>query len=156
MRETHTDLDPFFNAIQDIRGKNAGGCLWFAYVFWLWLKDNNLPTDSFGIVQYQYRGEGCIEHNQKWIDGKMEGRNCVSSSHFTWYYEGLEWDADGEFQDEGYRDEARELAGLNEPHGSLVDDFCKNALRYAGWNDWFDRDTARDTLQERFGFQIPA
>lgn len=153
MREAHTDLDPFFDKIRNIPRKNSGGCLFFGYVFWLWLKAHGLPTESFEIVQYDYDGQAS-RHNMKWIEGQKE--QVVSSAHFTWMYEGIEYDADGEYVRRRHDVTPLVLSGLNTQHGSLVEKFCKNALRDRDqWNETFDRDSAVRKCRSRFDMKIP-
>lgn len=150
---SNTNLCPFFDLIEDIPSKNAGGCLFFVYVFWLWLKHNDLPTESFAINQYDWHSGVCAAKNMEWIATKGSKAIAASSKHFTWTYEGEEYDADGEYEDPAPK---TELAGLNTPHCNLVDRFCQSALGNGEWNTWFDRDGARKILKERFCFEIPA
>ena len=153
MSKTNRTVAPFFKKLNNIHNKNAGGCLFFAYVFWLWLKRNDLPTESFEIVQYDYNGD-CSRHNLRWIAGQK--KHAISSAHFTWMYEGIEWDAAGEFNNRRSDCVRRVLEGLNTRYASLVERFCKVALRDRDqWNVSFDRDSAVRKLRRRFDMKIP-
>lgn len=140
-------LDPFFDAIEPIRYKNNGGCLFFAYCFWKWLKENGHPTESFEIVQYDWSDKLAIKRNLRFIEGS---ENVPSSSyHFTWLYtidgEELEYDAEGVYYP-GLN--AREvLTGLNTKFVSLVDEFCIKALNESDWNSRFNREEAIEIVE---------
>lgn len=146
-------LDKFFDELVDIPDKNYGGCLFFCYVFWLWLLENNLPTESFQILQHDYSERSAL-HNLEWINGNRS-INAGSSSHFTWMYEGVEYDAEGEYTRNDDYDEIVELAGLNTAHCNLVGEFCINALTYGEWNCDFDRRGAISIVEDRLGVVIP-
>lgn len=139
------DLDNFFNPISSIEYKNRGGCLFFCYCFWLWLKKNGYDTSSFQIKQYCYDGAN-IEHNLDWLEGDIDGAQ--SSSHFTFIYKGIEYDGDGEACIEPYSDYPQKiLDGLNANVCCLVEDFCVSALNDAPWNDTFDRESAIERVE---------
>lgn len=136
-------LDGFYEHIEGISSPNAGGCLFMCYFFWKWLQKNNLPTESFEIVQYEGWGDdNSIEHNIQWIDecdiNDGADHHPISSHHFTWMYEGVEYDACGVVTRE-YTDTKEILSGLNGVYSNLIEIFCVEALTKAIWNDWFDR-----------------
>lgn len=146
------DLDLFFNPISHIENKNHGGCLLFCYVFWKWLKKNGYETSSFRIKQYCYDGV-YIEHNLDWLEGDIDGAQ--SSSHFTFLYDGFEYDGDGEAcldPFSGYKKIV--LDGLNTNVCCLIDKFCVSALNEANWNDFFDREYAIGEIEKALGIDL--
>ena len=147
------NVSPFFGKIENIPNKNLGGCLFFCYLFWLWLKENDLPTDSFSIFQYDFEDGDSINQNLDWILGDTD--EAGSSAHFAWKYEGIEYDSDGIRPEGGWNNyEATELLGLNHETGSLVEEFCLNAMLYGGWNYTFDLPEALKTLGPMFDTDI--
>jgi hypothetical protein len=147
-------LQAFFDGIENIGWKNHGGCLFFCYTFWLWLKKNNMSTESFEIVQYDaaYEKGANIAINQVWID--EQSGNAASAAHFTWMYEGEEYDAEGPFSTLRPDDIKAILKGLNTPNAELVEEFCKNALTKATWNYMFNRVGAIPVVEQAFGIII--
>lgn len=114
--------------------------------FWRWLVANDMPTESFEIVQYDSCSDCMrIEKNINWIN---EGNGTPDSSdHFTWLYDGVEYDGEGHVDHEGWDDCTRKiLVGLN---GSvqLIEKFCSVALARDMWNDCFDRFQAAEILE---------
>jgi hypothetical protein len=149
---TVEQLKVFFDAVEEIQCKNLGGCLFFCYVFFLWLKKNNYNTDSFGIIQYDSWGNQYLRHNEAYIRG--ERSYARSSAHFTWLYEGTEYDSEGIYK--GYRPkDFAELNGLQTKYGSLVVSFCESALINGNWNPDFQRNEAIDIIIEKFEIVIP-
>lgn len=150
-------ISDFFDKILDIKDKNRGGCLFFCYLFWLWLKQQGLPTESFTIVQHNW-GKGCIEHNIQWINNLLNGNknteSPVSSWHFTWIYDGVKYDSDGEYDDKDSTLVSKELVGLNTNMCQLVEVFCEHALNKGSWNPSFDRNEAIEIIYERFGIDM--
>jgi hypothetical protein len=151
----YANLDHFFRGVEDIPSKNSGGCLFFCYVFWLWLKDNDMPTESFAINQYDTQRMDALQHNLAWIES--QNGKPTAAYHFTWNYEGGEYDADGEFDIDSMFDDVTptELSGLVGPWGNLVDEFCMNALKFSGWNYMFNFEEATADLEDFFKFKIP-
>ena len=137
----------FFAGIEYIPDKNNGGCPFFCYVFWKWLKKHGLPTESFDIAQYDaYWDSGNAEHNLEWIEGKIDD-DPRSSCHFTWLYGGIEYDGEGIVNHSMVNGNKRVvLSGLNTVVAPMVDKFCIEALNKAGWNNWFNRNDAIDTI----------
>lgn len=137
-------LIPFFEGVEDIPFKNDGGCLFFTYSFWLWVKENNYPTESFQIVQYDHEDKRKIKHNLQFING--DRGNPVASYHFSWIYDEEEYDADGRHVGSDYL--SREiLKGLNERYSPVVDEFCLKALNRGGWNSTFKRKSAIEIVE---------
>lgn len=147
------NLKPFFKGIKEIPCKNNGGCLLFAYTFWKYLKKNNLPTESFDIVQYASSYENAIEHNIKWINKDNDIEHPMSSFHFTWLYEGIEYDGEGKVGDEYKSMKRKILHGLN-GMTNLVDEFCVQALNKSSWNSMFDRPSAIKIIEEKLGIDL--
>ena len=141
-----SNLSPFFEAIADIPEKNRGGCLYFCWVFWLWLKEQGMSTETFQIKQTSgpWGGQEPITHNLKWIDTQGNANFPPRSSyHFTWLYEGKEYDAEGPHCEPN----GVILSGLNSPVSEpMVDKFCIEALNKGSWNSYFDRDHAIDMV----------
>ena len=148
--ESRVDISPFFDAIIDIPDKNRGGCLFFCYAFWKWLKQNGYSTETFQIEQYDddYSTTN-IENNLEWIENNGANNNPISSHHFSWWYEGEQYDAEGAVDNTIYGHfDSEVLYGLNTSRCCLVEEFCQKALIYSGWNCTFDRSDAIETLKE--------
>jgi hypothetical protein len=145
-------LDSFFDGVAEIPKKNLGGCLYFCLAFWRWLKMHDMDTSSFQIVQY---GEGYqIEQNTCWIEDPDNGEP-GPSYHFTWMYEGTEYDADGSDEIEctgGYNPVT--LSGLNTPYSELVEEFCRNALLNSDWNNSFCRQDACEIIKDNLNIDM--
>ena len=143
------ELSEFFDSVADIPNKNRGGCLFFCYVFWLWLIDNDMPLDSFDIIQYDYTHRPKLGQNMEWLcNGNLSP---TSSYHFTWIYNGIEYDADGElccFDDDGLECEALCI------ENDQIKDFCQHAINFAPWNDEFDREEAIYIIKDRLGLSL--
>ena len=151
---THVDVSDFFNQIKDIPKKNAGGCLFFCYAFYKWLKKNDFPTDSFQIVQYDTSGYR-LGSNLAWINNARnnEDNACYpqASDHFTFVYDGVECDGNGLFNKARWSDcRVEVLHGLNIPSMSvdLVEEFCVQALMEGEWNSEFNRGAAIEEIKE--------
>lgn len=141
------DLSDFFSAVEDIKFKNCGGCLYFCYVFYKWLKQNDMDTSDFQIIQYsKYSDE--VEANLEWINYE-EGAS--SAYHFTWVYDGIEMDAEGELSYEPDVEHRVELGGLNTPYCDVVEAFCEDALINGSWNFMFDRNEAIKIVKKTLG-----
>lgn len=142
-------VDQFLEAVEEIEEPNLGGCLFMCLAFWRWLKKNNLPTDDFGIIQFDWGGDQ-IEHNLRWI--QMPGCDKpMSSNHFAWRYEDKIWDAEGEVDLMTEANHHRELYGLNP---DLVEQFCVEALEHGCWNSYFDREDAAEIIQDKLGIDM--
>jgi len=148
---TIEQLQVFFDAVKDIPKKNNGGCLFFCYIFFLWLKKNGYNTNSFSIIQYSAGWDKeCIVQNDAFIRGESD--RATSSAHFTWLYNGAEYDAEGT---PTYRTNTfSELKGLQTRYGSLVKCFCENALQNGSWNPQFNRNAAIDIIKQRMKLPI--
>jgi hypothetical protein len=144
--KSRIDLEPFFGAIKDIEEKNAGGCLMFCYVFYLWLKKNGYPLDSFTITQIGWKNT--IEHNMAFLKGERD--TAMSSSHFVWDYEGARYDGECLYLG-GYSYCDKAPLPLFE---DSIENFCLSALNNASWNRDFDRNRAIDIVQERLGLDL--
>lgn len=144
-------LKPFFEAVKNIPCKNDGGCLLFCYCFWLWLKKNNIKTDSFQIVQYDHSSKYNIETNLKWIDGEEE--EAVSSYHYTWIYDGIEYDSE-QIKPKCKVETNEVLLGLNTKNVCLIDDFCENALNNGNWNSCFNRAKYIPIIEKSLGIDL--
>lgn len=129
------DLQPFFDGIKDIRCKNYGGCLFFCYLFFLWLEKNKMSTRSFKIIQHDYNDKYNINRNMDFINGKRD--RPVSSWHFSWSYKGVEYDSDGTEPMSHY---SRKTLALG--NKGIIKSFCKSALMFGCWNSNFDRKEA--------------
>jgi hypothetical protein len=139
-------LDDFFDGCSEIVDKNYGGCLFFCHVFWRWGIKNGLDMSSFDIVQYDWSDKFAIANNLKWIEGQTGIP--MSSNHYTWLYEGIEYDGDG-ISTKGSGTRAI-LKGLN-GCVPLVDEFCVKALTLSSWNPRFDRNSAIVVIQDELG-----
>jgi hypothetical protein len=163
MNLVDNSVKPFFDAIHDIEDKNRGGCLFFCYAFWKWLKKNGYPTDSFQIVQYDNDNERIMQ-NIKWIENNRgisqdfeNSGNPLSSSHFSWLYQDVEYDGNGHISKTRWVGYAKKtLFGLNTPNLNvdLVEQFCVGALTKSFWNDDFDRKGAIDDLVYSLGVNL--
>lgn len=153
---TNPLISDFFRIIKPIPYKNAGGCLFFAYAFWRWLKKHQLDTSVFQLVQYDFFGEQDLWANMSWIaetvsnNGTPTGKT-RSANHFTWLYNGEEFDSEGPCSHD--KNCQTVLTGLNDKI-CLVDTFCLHALVEGGWNYCFNRGEAiafcRDNLNMTF------
>lgn len=146
------DVKEFFDKICDISDKNAGGCLFFCYLFFCWLRKNNYPTDSFEIIQITlpYEEER-IQQNIDFINKERD--SAVSSAHFAWRYNGKEYDSEGLLNCtrwDSYPKATLPLFGNTEAIISL----CENALMNSRWNTWFDRNATIPIITERFGIDF--
>jgi len=141
-------IQDFLDGIAGIPDKNAGGCLFFCYAFFLWLKKNNLPTDKFYIVQYAYCIEN-IQQNLQYIYGEMP----VSSSHFSWVYEEIEVDGEGFLDQLNYKHHEKERLRQIAEHG-LNEAFCIDALKKARWYPEFNRKQAIKTLKHNLDLDL--
>jgi len=146
-------LKPFFETIKPIGDKNHGGCLFFAYAFWLWCKEEELPLNTFRIIQIDCNRGHDLETNINWIDNR-EGY-LRSSHHFTWKYYRTEYDAEGQYNHNKYKnyDGKEALEGL---HGQvcLVEEFCVKALKEGGWNWMFNREEAIELCENELGIDL--
>lgn len=131
----NTDLQAFFDGIKDIEGKNFGGCLFFCYLFFLWLEKNKMPTRSFKIVQHDYDDKYYINRNIDFIRGDRD--KAVSSWHFSWIYKGIEYDSEGTDPMTHF---SRKVLALS--NKGIIRSFCKSALIFGSWNSTFDRQEA--------------
>ena len=138
--------------IKPLRYKNQGGCLFFAYAFWLWAKKEGLPLKSFEIVQIDYNDGFDFETNMKWINKK--GDKVRSSHHFVWKYLQTEYDGDGQWKGrKKARGDIDTLNGLN-GHVCLVEEFCVKALKEGSWNSCFDREAAMNHCELLLGINL--
>lgn len=166
-KKTHeVVLADFFKGVQSIENKNRGGCLFFCYAFYKWLKQNNMPTDSFQIIQYDEENSCRITNNILWVSSKINNlpnhySSPQSSSHFTWLYNGIEYDGYGEVRETSRhrrweRVDNEVLYGLNNSglKINLVEEFCTKALNYSSWNDWFERNEAIEIISETLGIDL--
>lgn len=146
------NVQEFFDKIKDINDKNAGGCLFFCYLFFCWLRKNNYPTDSFEIVQIALPyEEDRIQQNIEFINKQRD--SAVSSAHFAWRYNNEEYDSDGVLNHvrwDSYPKATLPLFGDTEAIISL----CENALMNGRWNTWFKRNAAIQIISERFGIDF--
>lgn len=151
--ESKVDISPFFDAITDIPDKNRGGCLFFCYAFWKWLKKHGHETETFQISQYDENQRADIDSNLEWINGNAD--NPTSSYHFSWWYQDNHYDAEGAVDDSIYSDlDSEVLYGLNTSRCCLVEEFCREALLYSGWNDRFCRKLAIHTIKETLDIDL--
>jgi len=141
---TKRELKTFFDAVADIPYPNSGGCLFFCYVFWLWLKKKGYDRSSFTINQYDYN-ETVIKRNIAFIEKKQ--KNAGSSNHFTWSYNGQEYDAEGI---PSYTPGHRHVFKLR-----CVKRFCENALINGSWNHMFDRNAAIKEVGTKLRISLP-
>lgn len=137
-------LNNFLKACEDIPNKNAGGCLFFVYAFWLYFKDNNQDLTSFRIIQYDASfHRGLLNGNKNWIIGNQRTAN--SGSHFTWLINDQEFDAEGSA--ENRYSWYREILDINPER---IEEFCLSALNDCqDWNSTFYRKRAIDKLEKR-------
>lgn len=151
MKATEQDIQEFFEVLDsaDIYYRNYGGCLFFCYVFVLWLQKCGFDTTSFRIVQYDYEGKYKINHNLRFIEGLED--NAESAPHYTWLYDDKEFDSDGECERQYYP--SREvLNGLD--NWGILEEFCVNALNNGGWNNTFNRNHAISVLEDEFNIPL--
>ncbi len=149
---TVEQIAEFHQSIEDIPFKNMGGCLFFCYLFYKWLIKNNFDLRSFDIVQYSY-GTYEIVTNQEFIKGNHDVT--ASSYHFTWMYNGFEYDSCGELNKGTVEGKKRVvLEGLQTRYGSLVIEFCETALSQSSWNVRFNRYNAVKHVR-KLGYRIP-
>lgn len=154
-KEMNPKLKEFFDSIAHIQNKNAGGCLFFCYVFWLWLKKKGLPTESFQIMQYGYsKNDSSLIRNIEWTRGNNNRPG--SGAHFTWLYQGTEYDGTGVINTDRwahyYR---RRLPYLNTKRIKKVEEFCQNALSNGSWNRRFNRAKAKLWIKWKLGIEVP-
>lgn len=128
------------------------------YLFYHWLKKHDLPLNDFTIVQYEADYEQTIYHNEEWIENSLNG-NCEnspeSSTHFSWIYNGEEWDGNGPIDDEMLEDFVREeLTALRSDRVDLIDEFCTQALVNSDWNFFFSRDEAIDYILDTMDINL--
>lgn len=146
------NIQEFFDNIKDIKDKNAGGCLFFCYLFFCWLRKNNYPTDSFEIIQIALPyEEDRIQKNIEFINKQRD--SAVSSAHFAWRYNNEEYDSEGVLNHvrwDSYPKATLPLFGDTEAIISL----CENALINGWWNPWFDRNATIQIIAERFGIDF--
>jgi hypothetical protein len=149
-------VSEFLDAVETIEAKNCGGCLFFCYVFYLWLKKNNLPTETFFIRQYA----DALNNDRlyKNMEYKAPGSHAYASNHFTWFYNGIEYDAEGKIHrlDEikGRKYTYVDLKQICEYN--LVESFCKDALIKGSWNPRFNRRKAFQIVEENLGIDVLA
>jgi hypothetical protein len=145
-------LKPFFDTIKPLEWKNQGGCLFFAYAFWLWAEKEGIDHTSFQIIQLDGNGGHDLETNLNWINTK-EG-SCRSSQHFVWKYHRTAYDGQGkvDFNDWRY-DEVDTLTGLR-GKVCLIEEFCVKALKDGGWNRMFNREEAIEHCEESLGIDL--
>lgn len=147
-----TDVQEFFDAIYPIKDKNSGGCLFFCYAFFLWLKKNKLPLNDFQIKQYS-REEYKIENNK----GYHNGNTPVSSAHFTWIYDGKEYDSIGAATRKSFTFDKLSFYKsdiLDTVTHDIVESFCIDALSINQWNDAFERIPAVDHIRKTLGLEL--
>jgi hypothetical protein len=150
-------VDAFFAGISPLYYKNNGGCLFFTYAFWLWIKKNALSTKSFQIVQYDYYYKYDLTKNLNWIDDSVKN-NCPltkehpsSANHFAWEFQRKEYDSEGpRCKDSSTR---TVLKGLN-GHMCLVDAFCIGSLAHSSWNRRFRREDAISHCEVSLGLDF--
>lgn len=145
--------DGFFYVIKDVKNKNCGGCLLFAYSFYLWLKAKNFNTDSFKIGQIG--SDYAINNNLNWIDGHFVYAS--SSYHFIFHYNGQWYDSEGAFCIEDIKNPPYSslsfcILDLNED--DLIDDFCCEALQFGYWNSKFDRQKYKPIIEDALGIDL--
>lgn len=152
---TATELKVFFDGVRPIEYKNNGGCLFFCYAFYLWLKKNGYDTSVFSIVQYCDPWENTIPQNEAFVEGKNS--QAASANHFTWIYNGTEYDADGIVSvTKGAPPACWQHHKFDELlEKNLVEKFCINALHNGSWNEMFDRKSAMKAIKNTFGIIIP-
>ncbi len=148
-------LKHFFGTIKPIEYKNNGGCLFFCYVFWKYLKKHNLPYNTYQIVQYEL-GDSNTKRNIQFINGEVDTAD--SSRHFTWLYEGKEYDGNGETKagNSAYGTDGNRtvLNGLQNDYENLVDKFCVNALTHGDWNSMFNRKQAIKRIEKTLELEL--
>ena len=132
--------------------------MFFCYVFWKWLQHHKLDTSSFQIVQYDIAPTHNTTINLEFIKSLGKDKQRVAASaHFTWMYEGKEYDAEGianNWVNRGYKRTV--LAGLNTETGTpLVARFCINALLNGHWNSCFNRKAAIHDVQDALRMKLP-
>lgn len=146
------DVKEFFNKICDIDDKNAGGCLFFCYLFFCWLRKNNYPTDSFEIIQMSSMfEEDRIQENIEFINKQRE--SAVSSAHFAWRYNGEEYDSEGVLNHIRWERYTKATLPLFGDANAIVA-LCENALTNGRWNSCFDRNATIPIVTERFGIDL--
>lgn len=143
-------LDLFFETIKPIPSKDCGGCLIFCYAFFLFLHRNKLSTKSFKIIQYDYNGRAWTRSNLRFIYG---GRNRPQSSyHFTFVYDGVEYDCEGRFDKN--RVSSLERTILPFPDRKALVRFCVNSIKYSNWNWTFRREKWMPIVNKYLGISM--
>lgn len=146
------DVKEFFDKISDIGDKNAGGCLFFCYLFFCWLRKNDYPTDSFEIIQMSSDFEqNRIQENIEFINKQRD--SAVASAHFAWRYNGEEYDSEGKLNHVRWTYYTKATLPLFGDVNAIVA-LCENALINGRWNTWFDRNATIPIITERFGIDF--
>lgn len=154
---TKDQIKAFYKGISPIENRNQGGCLFFCYTFYLWLEKNGYNDSSYSIIDYcnpddPEEGDS-IGNNEAFIEGK--NKKAVSATHFTWMYNGQEYDSNGVVLERYKPDDWKhhQFDELMKKH--MVDKFCINALHNGSWNTTFQRAGAMKTIKEKLGIDIP-
>lgn len=142
-------IDKFIDDFKIIPNKNNGGCLFFCYVFWLWINKFNHPKDDFKIIQYDYSAKK-IEYNVKWLKGESDSHP-LASYHFTWIFQGVEYDAEGFVKQSSYESKHREILDID---FNLIEKFFVDALNNNDWNDSFDRVQAISYIKHLYDIDL--
>lgn len=151
---TKDQIKAFYKGIESIPRRNCGGCLFFCYTFYLWLEKNGYDDSSYSIIQYCSPWDGdTIPQNEAFISGK--NKQAASANHFTWMYNGKQYDADGPFTRGNPPSDwhHHQFDELMKKH--LVEKFCINALHNGEWNEEFKRANAMKVVKEKLGITIP-
>ncbi len=140
----------FFNKIKHIQNKAKGGCLFFAYAFWLWLKKNKLSRENFHVVQVNNSIYAKERINDNTIYLSCGQGKTHPDYHFMWMYNDLLYDCNCD---------GNPIVSYNLPHNHdihtiyaasdfILENFFINALKSDEWNSVFDRDSAEEELRK--------
>lgn len=146
-------VETYFKKIEDIPNRGLGGCLLFCYTFILFLRKKRMAIKSFQIIQYDYSDGECTDHNIGFLNGEKETAD--SSYHFTFMYDGNEYDCMGLVTPErrtGWWATKRTILPTKSYAHIVL--FCQTALKYGSWNSMFDSKQWTPIIEERFGIKF--
>ena len=146
----HTD---FFDKINHFENKSFGGCLFFAYVFWLWLKKNNMPRDNFHIFQLSHYDEK-LQKNMKFLS--TGNGDITADYHFLWEYDGKLFDCDcNGVALEPYSPVNMSIKKVSDGCSECnINKFLITAIKTGNWNESFKIEKAKNKLKKSLGISF--
>lgn len=146
-------LDRFFDGVADIPDKNRGGCLFFCYAFWKWCKINNIPTDTYDVIQWEASYEhGKIEQNLQFLHHGMNDLD--SSAHFAWTFDGELYDGYGLTTYESNTRPGDNYENITNGNHDRIEEFFIRALNEDIWNTTFLRNIAIRNIKDRLDLDL--